>query len=230
MMVMGAAVLLLHDVRRVPDPHPAAGLAPAGYVPPAKSNAMITTRSVAANTALRTPQFWLLWLLLCLNTTAGIGIIETASPMVQDIFRGRVERGRRRRVRRRPQPLQHGRPVLLVQHLRQDRPQADLHDLLRPGRGDVPAAAARRLAPGQHRAVRGPVRRDPEHVRRRVRHHARLHEGPVRHQAGRPDLRPGADRLERRRRAGADAGERHRPPPGRGRRAASTPATTRPST
>src|SRR5947209_6847936 len=60
--------------------------APPGFVPQVKSSGMITTRSVAAGTALRTPQFYLLWLVLCLNTTAGIGIIETASPMVRDIF------------------------------------------------------------------------------------------------------------------------------------------------
>src|SRR6202041_1244953 len=33
---------------------------------------------------------WLLWLILCMNVTAGIGILEQASPMIQDLFRGRV--------------------------------------------------------------------------------------------------------------------------------------------
>jgi MFS family permease len=45
---------------------------------------------VDVNTAWRTPQFWLLWLILCMNVTAGIGILEQASPMIQDLFHGRV--------------------------------------------------------------------------------------------------------------------------------------------
>ncbi|QQQ77637.1 OFA family MFS transporter [Saccharothrix sp. 6-C] len=42
--------------------------------------------NVSARNALRTPQFWLLWLVLCLNVTAGIGILEKASPMIRDFF------------------------------------------------------------------------------------------------------------------------------------------------
>ncbi|XVS65799.1 OFA family MFS transporter [Actinosynnema sp. CA-299493] len=44
--------------------------------------------NVSARNALRTPQFWLLWLVLCLNVTAGIGILEKASPMIRDFFAG----------------------------------------------------------------------------------------------------------------------------------------------
>jgi MFS family permease len=40
--------------------------------------------------ACRTKQFWLLWAVLCLNVTAGIGVLGIASPMIQDIFKGRV--------------------------------------------------------------------------------------------------------------------------------------------
>ena len=47
---------------------------------------MITTADVTANNALRTPQFWLLWVILCCNVTAGIGILEKASPMIVDFF------------------------------------------------------------------------------------------------------------------------------------------------
>lgn len=42
---------------------------------------------VRAGTALRTPQFWLLWTVLFCNVTAGIGILEQAAPMIQDFFR-----------------------------------------------------------------------------------------------------------------------------------------------
>ena len=71
-------------VRVPPD-----GWLPPGYVPK-KANAMITTRNLDPTTAIRTPQFWLLWVVLCLNVTAGIGILEQASPMIQEMFRGRV--------------------------------------------------------------------------------------------------------------------------------------------
>ena len=66
---------------------PAAGWKPAGWTPPAAStNAMITSANVDADTAIKTPQFWLLWAILCLNVTAGIGVLSTASPMIQEMF------------------------------------------------------------------------------------------------------------------------------------------------
>jgi MFS family permease len=51
---------------------------------------MITTNDVEVNQAWVTPQFWLLWVVLFLNVTAGIGILEQASPMIQDLFKGTV--------------------------------------------------------------------------------------------------------------------------------------------
>ncbi|MFG2965998.1 MULTISPECIES: OFA family MFS transporter [unclassified Streptomyces] len=41
---------------------------------------------VSANSAIRTPQFWCLWVVLCMNVTAGIGILEKAAPMITDFF------------------------------------------------------------------------------------------------------------------------------------------------
>ena len=67
---------------------PADDWKPAGWVPSTKPQAFVTTHNVNANTAIRTPQFWLLWIVLCANVTAGIGIIEQASPMIQDLFKG----------------------------------------------------------------------------------------------------------------------------------------------
>jgi MFS family permease len=69
---------------------PRAGWKPEGWTAPAKANAMITTRNVDVNAASRTPQFWLLWVVLCTNVTAGIGIIEQASPMIQEFFKGAI--------------------------------------------------------------------------------------------------------------------------------------------
>src|SRR5215472_13038358 len=68
---------------------PAAGWKPKGWEPKA-GKALITTRNVDLNTATVTPQFWLVWGVLCLNVTAGIGIIGIASPMLQEVFGGRL--------------------------------------------------------------------------------------------------------------------------------------------
>ncbi|MGA2190418.1 MAG: OFA family MFS transporter [Steroidobacteraceae bacterium] len=65
-----------------------AGWRPAGWTPPASAaaNPLITSRNVHLSEAPRTPQFWLIWGVLCLNVTAGIGVISMASPMLQDVF------------------------------------------------------------------------------------------------------------------------------------------------
>ncbi len=67
---------------------PPAGWKPEGWAPPASANAMITSKNVHLDNAHKTPQFWLLWLLLCMNVSAGIGIIGAASPMLQETFGG----------------------------------------------------------------------------------------------------------------------------------------------
>jgi len=63
---------------------------PAGWVPKVKATAMVTTRHVHVHRAWRTPQFWLLWFVLCLNVSAGIGVIGMSSPMIQEVFGGRL--------------------------------------------------------------------------------------------------------------------------------------------
>jgi len=71
---------------------PPLGWKPAGWVPPvqAADNAMITKKHVHLNTAMKTPQFWLIWLVLMLNVTAGIGVIGMASPILQEVFAGQL--------------------------------------------------------------------------------------------------------------------------------------------
>jgi MFS family permease len=69
---------------RLPRP----GWKPEGWTPPQNSHAMIATGHVHLKDAHKTPQFWLLWAVLCLNVSAGIGIIGIASPMLQEIFGG----------------------------------------------------------------------------------------------------------------------------------------------
>jgi MFS family permease len=69
---------------RVP-PH---GWRPDGWTPPKTANAMITSGNVHLKDAHKTPQFWLIWAVLCLNVSAGIGVIGMASPMLQEVFGG----------------------------------------------------------------------------------------------------------------------------------------------
>jgi len=71
---------------RVPPPD----WKPAGWTPPAQRTSMITTGNVHVSRAWRTPQFWFLWMVLCMNVSAGIGVIGIASPMIQEIFGGRL--------------------------------------------------------------------------------------------------------------------------------------------
>jgi len=79
-MMVGAALV------RLPPP----GWAPEGYVAPVQPKKLITTRNVFVYQALKTPQFWLIWWVLCLNVTAGIGVLGQASAMSQEMFPGKV--------------------------------------------------------------------------------------------------------------------------------------------
>jgi MFS family permease len=79
-MMVGATIV------RVPPP----GWAPEGYVAPTKSVGLITRSDVFVYDALKTPQFWLIWWVLCLNVTAGIGVLGQASAMSQEMFPGHI--------------------------------------------------------------------------------------------------------------------------------------------
>jgi MFS family permease len=71
---------------------PAAGWKPEGWTAPAAqtSKAMITHGHVHVKRIWGIPQFWLVWLLLCMNVSAGIGVIGMASPMLQEVFGGHL--------------------------------------------------------------------------------------------------------------------------------------------
>ena len=79
-MMVGAAIV------RVPPP----SWAPEGYVAPAQSKRLVTDQHIYVYDALKTPQFWLIWWILCLNVTAGIGVLGQASAMSQEMFHGRI--------------------------------------------------------------------------------------------------------------------------------------------
>ncbi len=69
---------------------PPTGWKPAGWTPPPAlvNNAMITQRHVHVSKVWFIPQFWLVWLVLCMNVSAGIGVIGMSSPMLQEVFGG----------------------------------------------------------------------------------------------------------------------------------------------
>jgi len=67
---------------------PPANWSPEGWTAPAAKSGMVTNRNVALQDAHKTPQFWLIWAALCLNVSAGIGVLGLASPMLQEIFAG----------------------------------------------------------------------------------------------------------------------------------------------
>ena len=69
---------------------PPTGWKPAGWNPPVAqtADAMITQRHVHVSKVWGIPQFWLIWMVLCMNVSAGIGVIGMASPMLQEVFGG----------------------------------------------------------------------------------------------------------------------------------------------
>jgi MFS family permease len=69
---------------------PPVGWRPDGWTPPSETKTMITQHNVHLKDAHKTPQFWLIWWVLCLNVSAGIGVIGMASPMLQEIFGGKL--------------------------------------------------------------------------------------------------------------------------------------------
>src|SRR3954467_14811076 len=77
MMMLGAMA-----VRVPPEGWRAAGWTPREH----SERSMITSANVTATNAIKTRQFWLLWIVLFCNVTAGIGILEQAAPMIQDFF------------------------------------------------------------------------------------------------------------------------------------------------
>ncbi|MCE9566871.1 MAG: OFA family MFS transporter [Planctomycetes bacterium] len=66
---------------------PPMGWKPEGFVPTSR---VARPNDMTADEAIRTPQFWFLWVVLCMNVTAGIGVLGQASPMIQEMFPGVV--------------------------------------------------------------------------------------------------------------------------------------------
>jgi MFS family permease len=90
MIVMGALYFVYMMIGAFTVKVPAVGWRPEGWVPPAAPRKLVTTAQVDVDQAMQTRQFYLLWGVLCLNVTAGIGVLSQASPMIQEMFPGRV--------------------------------------------------------------------------------------------------------------------------------------------
>ena len=86
LLVMAAIYAVFMSIGALLVRVPPAGWKPAGWEPSAHVKPLITNANVAVDTAWKTPQFWFLWVVLCMNVSAGIGIIGQASPMIQDMF------------------------------------------------------------------------------------------------------------------------------------------------
>jgi MFS transporter, OFA family, oxalate/formate antiporter len=85
-IALGATYLVIMMIGARILRRPQQGWKPVGWMPPEKTHRMIASRSVSRNQAVRTVQFCLLWGILFINVTAGIGILAQASPMMQDLF------------------------------------------------------------------------------------------------------------------------------------------------
>ncbi|WP_414899030.1 OFA family MFS transporter [Rhodovulum sp. YEN HP10] len=85
-LVLGLAYLVVMIIAAFSYRVPRDGWKPAGWQPKPAGSGMITQKNVHIDQALKTPQFWKLWVMLCFNVTAGIGVIGVAKTMMSDIY------------------------------------------------------------------------------------------------------------------------------------------------
>jgi MFS family permease len=87
-LVLGAGYFVFMLVGAFGYRLPPTNWRPDGWTPPDNTRAMITQHHVHLDNAHKTASFWMIWGVLCLNVSAGIGVIGMASPMLQEIFGG----------------------------------------------------------------------------------------------------------------------------------------------
>ncbi|MAZ33016.1 MAG: MFS transporter [Thalassospira sp.] len=88
-ITLGVAYFIVMIIAAFSYRVPREGWLPAGWTPPTGEEAskrMITQKNVHIDQALKTPQFYMLWIVLCFNVTAGIGVIGVAKTMMTEIF------------------------------------------------------------------------------------------------------------------------------------------------
>ncbi|MEM1288699.1 MAG: OFA family MFS transporter [Pseudomonadota bacterium] len=85
-MTLGIVYMIVMIIAAFQYRVPQEGWKPAGWEPKPVASGMVTKNNVHIDQALKTPQFWLLWVVLCFNVTAGIGVIGVAKTMINEIF------------------------------------------------------------------------------------------------------------------------------------------------
>ena len=90
LMVMGALYFVVMSCGALGFRVAPTGWKPLNWTPSTTAKTLVTGRHVHLNEAWKTPQFWLIWGVLCMNVTAGIAVISIASPMFQEVFGGRL--------------------------------------------------------------------------------------------------------------------------------------------
>lgn len=88
-MVLGLLYFVVMLIAAFSYRVPADDWKPEGWIPPeedAESTKMITSHNVDIEEAMKTPQFYKLWIVLCMNVSAGIGVLGVASTMMREIF------------------------------------------------------------------------------------------------------------------------------------------------
>ncbi|MFT0170923.1 OFA family MFS transporter [Paraburkholderia mimosarum] len=89
-VVLGIAYFISMTIGAIAIRVPAPNWKPAGWTPPVVAKKLVSSQHVHIDQALKTPQFYLIWLVLFLNVTAGIGILGQASVMIQESFKDTV--------------------------------------------------------------------------------------------------------------------------------------------
>jgi hypothetical protein len=91
-LVLAVASFVFMLAGALGDRVPPAGWKPTGCTPPelSQEKALVTRHHAHVDKAWRTPQFWMVWVVLCMNVSAGIGVLAMALPMLQEVFGGRL--------------------------------------------------------------------------------------------------------------------------------------------
>ena len=84
--IWGVIFLVLVPLAAQLYKNPPKGWLPAGFTPKATSG-VSAADSFTFDEAFKTPQWWMLWAMLFLNVSAGLGLISQLSPMAQDVVR-----------------------------------------------------------------------------------------------------------------------------------------------
>ncbi|WP_322105442.1 OFA family MFS transporter [Paraburkholderia sp. J41] len=92
-VVLGVAYFISMTIGSIAIRVPAPDWKPAGWTPPVVAKKLVSSKHVHIDEALKTPQFYLIWLVLFLNVTAGIGVLSQASVMIQESFKDTVTAG-----------------------------------------------------------------------------------------------------------------------------------------